>query len=592
MYKREGIVNLNIFSDIVLVIIILINSIIITFLSLYFNKYYSKTNMIKMSKLIFLLNFAPIFGFFFVLFGLFKSFWLPFFILGIGLYILSLVNYFKCYYREEPLYVSDFKLFLESINMAGEYSIKLTIEMILVLVLVLLYTFVLSLIKLNLGLYNRILYSTIGIVFIYFIYSNKYFSLKKYYERSIGELSESTWSDSDKYQYHGFVYPLLYSINFLNMSTLYDTEKLYSKNILNKCDNGKVVSNRINFITLMLESFTYFGEYNIKWDKYPYKNFDLIMQNSYSGNLITNVFGGGTVDTENSYLTGFSKKLSNKKNYTSFVSHLQDNGYETIAMHPNNGWFYNRKKFYSNIGFNKFFDINDLSIQRKDALNDEVFFDAFLKICEENINMNNPLFAFGITFQNHGPYSNEKYNENEFVINNSNDKDINVFNNYITGIARTDKQLIKVFEFIEKIDKPIVLTVFGDHRPWLGYEGAGYTKLGIDANRNLVDGFINYYKTPYLIYGNNAAKDLTGREFLGYSDIYISPNMLMPTVYNYIGFNNNSYGNYLAKEISEISMICDKYLCLNNRFIKNDSMNEKYLYEYSIIENYWMNKEN
>ena len=140
--------------------------------------------------------------------------------------------------------------------------------------------------------------------------------------------------------------------------------------------------------------------------------------------------------------------------------------------------------------------------------------------------------------------------------------------------------------------RAIVLTVFGDHRPWLGYEGAGYTKLGIDANRNLVDGFINYYKTPYLIYGNNAAKDLSGREFLGYSDIYISPNMLMPTVYNYIGFNNNSYGNYLAKEISEISMICDKYLCLNNRFIKNDSMNEKYLYEYSIIENYWMNKEN
>ena len=38
------------------------------------------------------------------------------------------------------------------------------------------------------------------------------------------------------------------------------------------------------------------------------------------------------------------------------------------------------------------------------------------------------------------------------LINNSNDKDINAFNNYITGIARTDKQLIKVFEFIEKIE--------------------------------------------------------------------------------------------------------------------------------------------
>lgn len=576
--------------DIVFIIFITIfNSILITYLGNFYNKYYRGRSLLRMSKSLVILNLVPILSSLVLLIGLFGNVWISFFITAILVYVLSLINHFKIYFREEPLLASDIKLLSESLNMAGEYSIKLNFEMIILMILIITYTIVLRIPNIEFNLIHRIIAITMSIVSIYFLSTNRYYCLDRYYEKSIDDFEEANWSISDSYQYHGFIYALLYTFNKINNTRISETEKSYASEVLNKFEDTKDVSN-INFMVLMLESFTYFGEYGLDWNKYPHTNFDLILKNSRSGNLVTNVFGGGTVDTENAFLTGFTRKLSNKRSYDSLIKNLQYRNYLTVAMHPNNGWFYNRKDFYKGIGFDSFLDLESLGIHRENAQNDSAFIDVFLDKYNKLLEGDNPVFAFGITFQNHGPYSDEFNDKNEYISNVNKNANLNIFNNYISGIDKTDKELIKLFEFVERKSKPIVLILFGDHRPWLGFEGKGYEKLGIENSRNTVDGFLNFYKTPYIIYGNSAAKKELGKDFKGQEEKLISPNMLLPTVFNYMGFKSSSYGNYLKKVLDNVSVISNSYIGINNRFIKNDSRNERLLTELDIVERHCMNK--
>ena len=39
--------------------------------------------------------------------------------------------------------------------------------------------------------------------------------------------------------------------------------------------------------------------------------------------------------------------------------------------------------------------------------------------------------------------------------------------------------------------------------------------LGIDLDVSTLEGFYNYYATPYIMYANDAAKQITGNQFVG-----------------------------------------------------------------------------
>ena len=61
----------------------------------------------------------------------------------------------------------------------------------------------------------------------------------------------------------------------------------------------------------------------------------------------------------------------------------------------------------------------------------------------------------------------------------------------------------------------MVIVLFGDHNPWMGDANSVYSKLGIDLDLSTKEGFLNYYATRYLIWANDAAKEVLGCDFQG-----------------------------------------------------------------------------
>ena len=57
-----------------------------------------------------------------------------------------------------------------------------------------------------------------------------------------------------------------------------------------------------------------------------------------SGDLLTNIFAGGTVDSEWAFLTGYSTHDEFRKDTDSYVWYLRDQGYQTFGSHPGFGW--------------------------------------------------------------------------------------------------------------------------------------------------------------------------------------------------------------------------------------------------------------
>ena len=100
-------------------------------------------------------------------------------------------------------------------------------------------------------------------------------------------------------------------------------------------------------------------EFNTPYN--PLENFNRIKSESYSGRIVNNIFGGGTSNTEFAFLTGHCidlyEQLSNpymlyiRKETFSLARVFEALGYSTMAFHPGESWFYNRRNVYKYFGF-------------------------------------------------------------------------------------------------------------------------------------------------------------------------------------------------------------------------------------------------
>ena len=70
-------------------------------------------------------------------------------------------------------------------------------------------------------------------------------------------------------------------------------------------------------------------------------------------------------------------------------------------------------------------------------------------------------------------------------------------------------------EALRASSEPIVLLVYGDHKPGVGDVPASLRELGVDLDLRSWEGVKNYYSTTWLIWANDAACELLGRRFVG-----------------------------------------------------------------------------
>ena len=137
--------------------------------------------------------------------------------------------------------------------------------------------------------------------------------------------------------------------------------------------------------------------------------------------------------------------------------------------------------------------------------------------CLDQIQNGEKVFSFNVTYQNHGPYDTNLWEGNTVYVPESavSSDDYGIINNYLNGIADTGQRLLTMANSFRELDEPVILVFFGDHKPWLGDSSSTYNGLGIDILSENDDSVYNHYETDYLIWANDAAKEIYGHDFVG-----------------------------------------------------------------------------
>lgn len=257
----------------------------------------------------------------------------------------------------------------------------------------------------------------------------------------------------------------------------------------------------------------------VEFSQDPLANFDEILsrENTVSGRFFTTGFGGGTVRPEFEVLMGLTTDRLPAgsipwqyitKNTESYVSHYHDLGYKTALMHPYNSNFYQRKQTYPYIGFDEmmfeeyFYNHPDISVKVDGKqITDETLAEhikRYLDTSEE------PVFLFGISMENHQPYSN-KFDTHTIKVS-SEVIDAGVLSdveNYTQGVYHADLALKALVDYIDLRERDTVLVWFGDHLPTLGANYGAYSQSGmISLDAMTVEMKEALQSTPYLIYSN------------------------------------------------------------------------------------------
>lgn len=326
--------------------------------------------------------------------------------------------------------------------------------------------------------------------------------------------------------------------------------------------------NKPNVIVVMSEAFwdpTLLKKFVFSKD--PIKNYRDLIKNNITGNIISPVVGGVTCNVEYEFLTGRSiffvdkmdvpfesyKKYINKTDYMAIPWQFKNNGYKTIAVHPYNKFFYNRNLIYPRLGFDEFLSISDICIsdmesQKGQYISDEYFIKTIIKTID---NSDEPLFVFGISIENHYPYSPKKFDTKDISFIKGELPNVSL-ECYTQGVYNADKSLKQLVDYLETQKEPTLLFFFGDHLPLIDakplkfYSDAGFISTSNPQNWSL-DDIKKMHSTPYVLWANY---ELPKTKLNDFSPIYIGPILL-----DLANLNKNKYSSYLTEMQKRIPVL-------------------------------------
>lgn len=532
--------------------------------------------------LLLLLNFIPIFLILLFVLFLTKRLWISFGFTSLLVLIMGIVNQTKLFYRDDVLKFEDLALSKEALVMTSRYKVIIGKYGIIAIILCLL---ILALLMKKKKMKFRFLWRLpvlIGIVSISILLYYKVYINQEIYN-SVGDTSIiNIWIGTRNSQIRGLIYPFINSSTELNFTKPNGYNEDKAKEVLNRYTYRDIVENeKVNVIAIMLESYNDFSKFDtVEFTTDMYKELHEIQKDSLHGNLIVNVFGGGTINTERQFITGFSSFPSFRKTTNSYAWYFKEQGYTVEANHPMYGAFYNRNTANANLGFDNFY--NHENKYTVFALDQELFADLVQQLKDTN-SKGEKYFNFSVTYQNHGMYSADPVEKTYIKNTGYSEESYNIFNRYLDGIQSTNKALYTLYEEIKNYQEPTVLIVFGDHNPYLG---TAFEEANISLQLDTIEGFQNYYSTPYFIYGNPSAREVFNKEFKGTAND-ISPLFLMNEFFNYVGYEGNPYMQYTSDIKKNIDVIHSLYLKENGQYIRKEDYDGNILDEFNKVNYYY-----
>ncbi|WP_420026288.1 LTA synthase family protein [Enterococcus hirae] len=408
-----------------------------------------------------------------------------FYLVGIG--ILGYANYLKMTYRQEPIYPDDLKMIKEFgllKDMTGTTSFYLLAGMILLVVAGGCWAIYRSFKKDKKFQAIRVitLFTTIFALIYISHFNNPNNLLRKAYNKTALWIP---YSQKMNYYNTGFIGGFLYNLKIDPMEKPkgYSEEKIkeitshYQKLADEK--NKTASEEQPNIIYVMSESFSDPSRLNgVEITGDPLADYYAVADQNYSGQMLSQNYGGGTANIEFEALTGFSMGLFNAQLTTpytmlvpkmnqlpSIVSTLKDQNYHTTAIHPYNTSMYKRKDVYEVLGFDEFISENTMTytdtIEDNPYISDASAYQEVMDLLKED---DTPQFIHLVTMQTHMPYDG-KYQQLEYTAKTEDNSGISSLENYLQDISYSSQSLKAFTEELKKLSRRTLVVFWGDHLP-------------------------------------------------------------------------------------------------------------------------------
>ena len=484
-----------------------------------------------------------------LLYGLSGRAWLAYALTALPVLGLAAGNAYKMFFRDDPVIAADLLLLGEAGNMAGKYQLFLFGKLAAALGCALLSAALLALLARGRPL-GRFRAGIAGTALACAAALSPLYASDQVYQDNANEEHINKWSVTQQYVSRGLLYPFLHSVEdaFPRPPEGYDQRE--AEGWLAQYEDAAIPEDKkVNLVGIMLEAFTDFSQFEeIQFSQDVYAVWHALEQEGYSGSLLANIFAGGTVNTERAFLTGVGDgNYDYRGDAPSYVRYLKGQGYRATGSHPSYNWFYNRQNVNAYLGFDSYRFTEDYfgPVYGADpVLNDDGFLPDLTRTVLEQLEQDAPLFSFSVTYQGHGPYGDREcwWGEPEDFFTNPGLDDASryILSNYLGSVMATQRHLADMVDAFRASDEPIVLVVFGDHKPWLGNGNSVYHALGVTLDQDSQEGFYNYWSTPYLIWANGAAKAALGRDVRGKGPD-ISPCFLMNVLFEQLGWTGDAY---------------------------------------------------
>ncbi|MEB5583107.1 LTA synthase family protein [Enterococcus faecium] len=401
--------------------------------------------------------------------------------------VLGFANYMKMSYRQEPIYPDDLKMITE-IGLLKDMTGTMLFTVILAAAGTVLGLFCWYMFRsLKKGRRFQLIRLTtllvaIGLLGYISNFNNPDNLLRKAYNKTALWIP---YSQKMNYYNTGFIGGFLYNLKVEPMDEPEGYSKAKIKEITEKYQkladekNKAVEEESPNIVFVMSESFSDPSRLNgVEVSGEPLADYYEVADQTYSGNMLSQNYGGGTANIEFEALTGFSMALFNAQLITpytmlvpkmdqlpSIVSALNAQSYQTTAIHPYNTSMYKREDVYQTLGFDQFISERTMTytdtIENNPYISDESAYKEVMTLLKEE---KAPQFIHLVTMQTHMPY-NGKYDRLGYSAEISDGSGTLDLENYLQDISYSSAALKQFTEELKNLSRRTLVVFWGDHLP-------------------------------------------------------------------------------------------------------------------------------
>ncbi|WP_028655932.1 LTA synthase family protein [Nocardioides sp. J54] len=326
------------------------------------------------------------------------------------------------------------------------------------------------------------------------------------------------WNQKTNYRSNGFVGGFLFNMPIDAMkqprgydaATMADVADRYTA-LAERVNAGRTGSlDDVNVVLVLSESFsdpTSLEGFELGRDPIPRTR--TVMRETTSGDMLAQMYGGGTANMEFEVLTGQSLGLfrpqmlspyqmlvPEQDDYPSAVGWFRSRGHDAIAVHPYRVGMYKREQVYERFGFEDF--VHDTTIRSTGTIDDNPYISdaaAFDEVLAQIDGHDKPLLVNLVTMQNHIPVDGNY--EDPVPVSGVGGGEKDRIGQYARGLEHTDEALADFLAELEDSPEKTIVLFYGDHLPGI------YGSSVKEAN-----GGTALHRTPFFIWSNQPGQNV------------------------------------------------------------------------------------